>query len=394
MIAESAEVVIYTAIVGNYDALSRPKKDHTKDGVAYICFSDDIVVAPAPWKLYSLSEVLKSIGREDILDNEPRRISRFFKFNPSIFFNCSTLWVDGNARVLGDPRGMISAMEFDLGFFLHPKRRLLSHETRYARRKSRDRSLVDKQAKDYLTNLKIPDAIVYAGGIIASRRSQESDELLAEIWKEYQEHSDRDQLAISKIVHLSSYSVSLLPGRITNNKYAAVYHGHRPTAIKTKLEIGKRGRGKNEWMNLDIKGADILGSVPPLPERVHSQKWQIIKAIHFWEHLYLWEARKLARECYEVLAPGGRLILECPNIVSAAKGLLGKGKGGDKYIWHVLFGNPNYEDPSYGHKWGYTPETLKQQLIEYGGFKEELVEIHKARFHVPERDFRIIATKE
>ncbi len=46
-----------------------------------------------------------------------------------------------------------------------------------------------------------------------------------------------------------------------------------------------------------------------------------ILAVHVIEHFYLWEASDLLRGWREHLKPSGLLILECPNIHTAAKRL-------------------------------------------------------------------------
>jgi malonyl-CoA O-methyltransferase len=56
-------------------------------------------------------------------------------------------------------------------------------------------------------------------------------------------------------------------------------------------------------------GADYCTPLPPLPDGVKAQAWDQIMAVHFIEHLPVWDAETLIRECYECLAPGGALVL-------------------------------------------------------------------------------------
>ncbi|QDU49570.1 methyltransferase domain-containing protein [Gimesia panareensis] len=161
-----------------------------------------------------------------------------------------------------------------------------------------------------------------------------------------------------------------------------------------KLRVGQRGTGKNGWLHLDSHpSADIVSEIPPLPASVTNRMWQIIEGIHVWEHFHKWEAEKLARCFHDVLAPGGKLVLECPNLEIACRSLLGGYKDSNSYHMHVFYGDPQHEDPAYGHRWGYTPESLKHQLIEFGGFQADDVCIEPAQFHVRDRDFRIVARK-
>lgn len=161
-----------------------------------------------------------------------------------------------------------------------------------------------------------------------------------------------------------------------------------------RLRIGQRGRGRDGWVHLDShESADIVAAIPPLPESIASRQWRVVEAIHVWEHFYKWEAEQLAKGVYEILAPGGRLILECPNLEVACRSFLGEYKDSPSYHMHVFYGDPGAKDPSYGHRWGYTPESLKRQLVEHGGFRPQDVTIEPAKHHVPDRDFRIVACK-
>lgn len=166
------------------------------------------------------------------------------------------------------------------------------------------------------------------------------------------------------------------------------------SATDGKLRIGQRGKGSHGWVHLDSHpSADIVAGIPPLPASVLNRKWQIIEGIHVWEHFYKWEAERLASSCHEILAPQGKLVLECPNLEIACQAFLSGNRDAVNYHMHVFYGDPQHEDPAYGHRWGYTPDSLKHQLIRHGGFQADDVSIEPAQFHVPDRDFRIVARK-
>jgi hypothetical protein len=98
-----------------------------------------------------------------------------------------------------------------------------------------------------------------------------------------------------------------------------------------------------------------------------------------------------------VLKPGGRLIVECPNIQSACTTFLEDpvgnaraDKAGQRTMW-VFYGDPAWKDPLMIHRWGYTPESLGALLAEVG-----LAEVRQepAQFKLREpRDMRIAGTK-
>jgi len=167
-----------------------------------------------------------------------------------------------------------------------------------------------------------------------------------------------------------------------------------PSNSVNRLRIGERGKGCDGWVHLDSHpSADIVAAVPPLPSAVLNRKWQVVEAIHVWEHFYKWEAEQLAKSVYAILNAGGMLIVECPNLEVACRSFLGQYKDSNQYHMHVFYGDPGGRDPSYGHRWGYTPASLKQQLVEHGGFRSRDVLLETARHHVPDRDFRLVAVK-
>ena len=151
------------------------------------------------------------------------------------------------------------------------------------------------------------------------------------------------------------------------------------------------------WTTLDANpdcAPHICQAVPPLPPEVRDTRWDVIQLIHGIEHFYLWEARRLLKECYEVLSLGGLLILEQPNILFAARVLSGleaplTSVEGQSDMW-PLYGDPNHQSTLFCHRWGWTPESLKREL-EAVGFKH-IIEV-PAMTHLRKRDFRLEANK-
>lgn len=169
-----------------------------------------------------------------------------------------------------------------------------------------------------------------------------------------------------------------------------------------KLQVGSGDNTsllrRDGWVTLDAdsgSGAEYIADVPPFPEAIRSQCWQRIEAIHVIEHLFLWRAKELLRASYEILEPGGLLILEAPDILKAAEYLLGiRSKDPQHasifYDMYAIYGDQGRCKPEYQHRWGWTPQTLSDACHEVGF---ERVEAKPAQFHWPWRDFRVEAIR-
>lgn len=141
---------------------------------------------------------------------------------------------------------------------------------------------------------------------------------------------------------------------------------------------------------------DILAAIPPLPADARGP-WDEIDLIHGIEHFWLWDAAPLLRECYDVLNPGGVLVLEQPNIAAAARVFLGldppQYKGILESAMWPLYGDPAHRDTGYMHRWGYTPETLPALLREVAPWSSIKVLPQVYHAYAMGRDFRVEATR-
>jgi len=122
-----------------------------------------------------------------------------------------------------------------------------------------------------------------------------------------------------------------------------------------------------------------------------------ILSVHVVEHFWRWEIRDVLREWVRVLKPGARMVVECPNILSACQTFLEnpaqfsrEDQNGQRTMW-VFYGDPKWKDPLMIHRWGYTPDSLKALLSEAG-----LADVRQepAQFKLREpRDMRVVGVK-
>ena len=160
----------------------------------------------------------------------------------------------------------------------------------------------------------------------------------------------------------------------------------------SRYMIGAGGQRRKGWKTVDANPRtkpDIVAELPPIPAECRDAA--AFELIHVLEHFYLWDARELLKEFFAALRPGGELILELPNLMSAIETLAGtNGRRGDNWSMWVLYGDPRRSNPLFGHRWGWTPETLSEEL-RAAGFST--IRLERPRHHVPARDFRLVATK-
>jgi len=149
--------------------------------------------------------------------------------------------------------------------------------------------------------------------------------------------------------------------------------------VKTplKLHVGCGSIKMKGYVNTDISktpATDIIADcfeLPFQPETVDE-----ISSYHLIEHFDKEEALNLLRYWHSLLKVGGKIIIECPNIVGMVKRFLNAYEETNEPNPGYLFGhcsNINREHilNDY-HKWGYTQETIKKTL-EKVGFESVIV---------------------
>lgn len=119
-----------------------------------------------------------------------------------------------------------------------------------------------------------------------------------------------------------------------------------------------------------------------------------VLSVHLIEHLSRQDAIKAVAEWARVLKPGGQLIIECPNILSACEALMKApesalrhdGEAAQRTMW-AFYGDPGGDDPLMMHKWGYTPESAARLLVE-AGLEDVRSEAPRFKLGAP-RDLRV-----
>ena len=165
-----------------------------------------------------------------------------------------------------------------------------------------------------------------------------------------------------------------------------------------KLNLGCGNKHLADYINVDKvarggKSPDVDCYLTDLP--FTDNYADEILAVHVVEHFYEWEIDDVLREWIRVLKPGGKLVLECPDLIKACWYMIDAVSKEQEPIpqmtYWPLYGDPGHKDPYMCHRWGWTPQTLGNRLVKLGMVK---VEEKDAEFHMKTaRDMRIEAYK-
>jgi hypothetical protein len=169
-----------------------------------------------------------------------------------------------------------------------------------------------------------------------------------------------------------------------------------------RLNLGCGDKILSGYVNVDVvasragKSPDVICDLHQLTPFEDNHADEIL-AVHVIEHFWRWEVEDILREWIRVLKPGGRMVLECPNLAAACEAFLANpdaasrpDAAAQRTMW-VFYGDPRWQDPLMVHRWGYTPSSLAK-LMEQCGLVNARQEPAEYKLREP-RDMRVVAEK-
>lgn len=164
-----------------------------------------------------------------------------------------------------------------------------------------------------------------------------------------------------------------------------------------KLNVAAGSKRYAGWVGVDAverSGAEIIAPMDniPLPDECANE----IMVIHGVEHAYQWEIPGALAEWFRLMRPGGKLVLEMPDLLKACKNIAEDYRGHkhpDQQGMFAIWGDHRLKDPLMMHKSGWWFDRLRP-LVEEAGFTQ--VTEHETQFHGcgrKRRDFRLEAVK-
>jgi len=213
--ARRPEIVVYTAIFGEYDVLNEPED---VGGCDFVCFTDNPKLSSDKFDI-----------RLCVDGNDPVRESRKYKILPHRFLTDYkySIWMDGNIILKKiNTNKLIKQFlsEQDLAIFSHPERNCIYEELAICKElKKYDCDLMDMQVRRY-EEVGYPknNGLIASGFIVRRTLSPEVIRFCEDWWYEIKNNSRRDQLSFNYVAWKNTFKYTLIDGCVWDNEYFKV----------------------------------------------------------------------------------------------------------------------------------------------------------------------------
>lgn len=165
-----------------------------------------------------------------------------------------------------------------------------------------------------------------------------------------------------------------------------------------RLNLGSGGVEVPGYISVDKYDtrASILWDVFDLDQYLPENSVEELLASHLFEHVNPYKSVEMLKKWLKILKPGGRLIMELPNIEELCKDFV-KGSKEERYgILNCIYGSVNTKEVgdkseiTSPHLWGWYPEIMYDHLV-WAGFTD--IQILPEQIPHPHKNFRVEAIK-
>ena len=219
-----AKVVVYTAIIGNYDSLILP--EYITDEWDYVCFTDTQVSG----------EHIFEIRKPDYLNSDPTRIARYIKTHPHFYFPGYeyAIWIDANILIRGPhlQKSLEYCRKNNILFMCnpHPHRNCVYDELQACIELNKDdKNIMEAQIERYKKDGFPEKAGLLETNILIRKHNDENVKAFNQgWWNEIENGSRRDQLSVTFTLWKSKLPYEILPDMLdVRNKYNKDYYMFR-----------------------------------------------------------------------------------------------------------------------------------------------------------------------
>lgn len=212
-------IVVYTAIIGDFDTLLEPLVQGSS--IRYVCITDDEALESMGWEIVSVKRSAE----------HPRLQQRSYKIQSHRLFPDSTtsLYVDGNFELVANPLDLANEYlaDTDLALFEHPERNGVYAELEACAALAKDdQSTLASVAARYRAAGMPDDGYLHAGGFILRRHTQSIVDFNEAWYEELRRSTFRDQPSLAYTL----WKTGLVPTTIHKNIWKNDlfnYHAHK-----------------------------------------------------------------------------------------------------------------------------------------------------------------------
>ena len=217
-------------------------------------------------------------------------------------------------------------------------------------------------------NIAFPEEIIDVNDLAAKMAKLASEpELIKEMRENAREYTE---------TALNTDRLATRVNSVLSDLFNQVDRNNFDTALK--LHIGCGNVYKKGYVNIDLYNSSVADRVMDATKLDYSDdSVDLIESYHFIEHFSLQTGPKIMTEWYRVLKPGGKVIIECPNIDMWLKKYMAEVGQGETASWaptpqeyedwliRMIFGI-NERGPDATHLCGYNAQRPRNYLQHVG----------------------------